>query len=402
MRIAWLGAVGGGMAGMLLEGILKQGFLVDCYNSFGDIPEWLQNNRNLTIISTPRHWEWGKWYSQKPFLAFLSGSIARVRAYNRLCDLVIENHSRQPYDCIFQLSQTELFKLGKNFDKLPPIIIYPCSHAAGELHWHRSESAYALRSENFLIHYITRIYYIYRSWIQKKQVEKPALIIGPSWRFNKLMAADYNISPQRQAVVYHPTKLQDLAEALALDEASACRTVINLLFISRISFRKGLEYIVELSKRLDDLTGQIQIDVIGGFTQWSDYRAHLKDLNPKTATYRGELSHDAMMATYGSADILLVPSLYEPGPLVVGEALSRGLCVVASDAVGSGEIIEGDCHRAFPAGDMDEFEQQVRQLIEDLKTHRQELRQCARIQAQKHFAPDKIAQDFALILKRFA
>jgi glycosyltransferase involved in cell wall biosynthesis len=400
MRIAWISSGVSGLGVFLLEGILRHGIKVDYYCSFEDIPERLHKTSNLTFITTPRQWQWGKWYSRNSFMAFLSGTIARTQAYNRLCDKLIQNHAQHPYDCVFQFSQTELLKLGQNLEKLPPIIIYPCSHAAGELYWHRRESAYALKSENFLVHYITRGYYIYRSWVQRRQAGKPTLIIGPSWRFNKLMAADYNISTDRQAVIYHPTRLQDDITARTVDEASNNRTVTNLLFISRISFRKGLEYIIELSHRLEDLSGDIQIDIIGGYTQWSDYRAHLKDLNPKTARYRGELAHSDMMTTYDSADILLVPSLYEPGPIVVSEALSRGLCVIASDAVGSGEIIEGNCFRSFPAGSMDEFEQQVRSLIDDLKICRQELRSSARKQAESHFSPEKIAQDMALLFEK--
>jgi glycosyltransferase involved in cell wall biosynthesis len=405
MRIAWTGGIGkgggmGGMSEMLLEGLLKQDIQVDCYCSFEGVPEQLKDHRNLKVISTPPRWEWGRWYSRKPFLAFLSSTIARTQAYERLCNMLIENHAHQPYDCIFQFSQTELFKLGQNLHKLPPIIIFPCSHAAGELRWHRSESAYALKSESIWKHYIARAFLIYRAWGQQREYRKPTLIIGPSWRFNNLVAADYNVASNRQAVIYHPTRLQDQDAARIADEASANRSVINLLFIARISFRKGLEYIIELSKRLDNLSGQIQIEVIGGFTQWSDYRAHLKDLNPRTATYLGEMDHLTIMAKYDSADIVLVPSLYEPGPIVISEALSRGLCVVTSDAVGSGEVLEGDCHRSFPSGNIDEFEQQVRQLVEDLKTRRQELRQCAREQARKHFAPDTIAQNFAHLLEK--
>jgi glycosyltransferase involved in cell wall biosynthesis len=402
MRIASIGSGVSGLGVFLLEGILQQGVEVDYYCSFEDIPERLQNVENLTFVTTPREWEWGKWYSRNSFLAFLSGTVARTKAYNRLSEKLIENHAKRAYDCVFQFSQTELFKIGENLDKLPPVVIYPCSHAAGELRWHRRESAYALQSESFFVHYITRAYYTYRAQVQKRQADKPALIIGPSRQFNRLMADDYNIPPERQAVIYHPTRLQDEANAKRVDEASNHRTITNLLFISRISFRKGLEYIVELSDRLVDLEGQIQIDVIGGYTQWSDYRGHLKELNPKTARYRGELPHPEMMTTYDTADILLVPSLYEPGPIVVSEALSRGLCVVGSDAVGAGEIVEGDCFRSFANENMNEFERQVRLLIDDLKIRRQELRQSAREQAQKHFAPEKIAKDMILLFEKVA
>jgi glycosyltransferase involved in cell wall biosynthesis len=407
MKIAWLGPVGagGGVSGMgalLLEGVLQQGIDVDYYYSFEEVPEQLRQYDNLSLISTPRQWEWYRWYSSAPFTAFLSSTVARTRAYDRLCDLLLQHHSTAPYDLIFQLSQTELFKIGQNLQQLPPVVIYPCVHAAGELRWHRRESAYALQSESFLKHYLVRAFLTYRSWIQKCELRKPTLIIGMSQRFNDSIASDYNISPDRQAVLYHPIPSRDEAATQAADEAANKREVIKLLFVARISVRKGLQYITELSHRLDDLAGQVNIDVIGGFTQWSDYCGHLKELNPKIARYLGGFNHLEISAAYDGGDILLVPSLYEPGGIVVGEALSHGVCVVASDAVGSAEVLDGDCHRSFPAGDMDKFERQVRQLIEDLKTRGLELRQQARLQAKKHFAPDKIAKDIVLLFEKVA
>jgi glycosyltransferase involved in cell wall biosynthesis len=95
---------------------------------------------------------------------------------------------------------------------------------------------------------------------------------------------------------------------------------------------------------------------------------------------------------YSNADALLIPSLYEPGGIVVGEALSYGLCVVASDAIGSAEVLEGDIIREFSSGDMDGFEREVRQLISDFKVDRQGLRSMARLQCEKHFTPRNIAE----------
>ena len=405
LRIAWLGPVGEGggvpgMGAMLLDGVLRQGVAVDYYCSFEEVPDSLRQYDNLTLVSTPRHWSWNRWYSKAAFTAFLSATVARTRAYNRLCSLLLERHAKNPYDCIFQLSQTELFKLGQNRHRLPPIVIYPCVHAAGELYWHRQESAYALQSESTWMHYIVRAFLTYRVGIQKHEMHKPALVIGMSQRFNRLVAADYGISPEHQAVLYHPIPPLDEATARTADEATNSRTTIKLLFVARISVRKGLQYIVELSKRLDDLAGQVQIEIIGGHTQWSDYRGHLNDLNPQIARYLGGLKHQDILAAFNNADILLLPSLYEPGGIVVGEALSCGVCVVTSDAVGSAEVLDSDCHREFPAGDMDEFERQVRQMIEDIKIRRQELRQCAREQSKKHFTPDKIAKDLVRFLEQ--
>jgi glycosyltransferase involved in cell wall biosynthesis len=388
------------MGALLLEGLLSHGDCVDLYttDTMDELTPTLRGHPGLRVERTPVRWEWDGWYSRGPYSAFVSGTISRTRAYGRLCKTLIERNAAEPYDCIFQFSQTELFKLGRMAGGLPPIVVYPCVHAAGELRWHRRESAYALQSESAAMHYLTRMMLIYRSAAQKREVQKPALVIGMSRRFNALAARDYELNPARQEVLYHPIRSAS-PDALPLGDRSG-DSKIRLLYVSRISVRKGVEQIVELSRRLDDLAGRIQIDVIGDRTQWSDYRAHLKDLNPRIARALGGLSHEATMAAYDKADALLLPSMYEPGGLVVGEALSRGLCAVVSDEVGSGEPIDEGVCRKFPAGDLDAFERQTRTLIAELQTRRPQLREAARAQAIEHFAPEKIALQLHAILTR--
>ena len=329
-------------------------------------------------------------------------AVLRGAAHGRLCDLLLQRHRESAYDCVFQLSQTELFKLGRHLHELPPVVVYPCVHAAGELRWHARESAYALQSEPTAMHYLVRGYLMFRSLLQRREMQKPAMILGMSRRFNQLIEADYAVPRQRLQVLYHP--IPSAGEPLPPTGPSS-NGPLRLLYIARISVRKGVEQIVELSRRLDDLSGQVQIQVIGDRTQWSDYRKHLKSLNPRTAEYLGGLSHEKTMAAYDTADMLLLPSHYEPGGIVVGEALSRGVPVVVSDAVGSAELIDADCCRSFPAGDTGAFEREVRRLIEDLKNRRAQIRETAWREAERHFNSTKIAADMMrhlqLLLGRF-
>ena len=397
MRIAWIGGVsnGGGVGGigaLTLHSVLQSGIQVDYYRSTDPIPDYLLEHPKLSVVATPSWWDWGKWYSSKPFTAFISGTFARTQAYNELCLKVIENHAKEPYDSVFQFSQTELFRLGKNLDKLPPIVVYPCVHAGGEYYWHGQESQYALQVESYFKHYLTRCFLGYRTWLQPRELKKTTLVIGMSRRFNDLIAKDYKIEPTRQRVLYHPIRSQDEEVIQKSDLAAKERRIVKLLFVSRMSVRKGLQYIVELSHRLDDLAGQVEINLIGGSTQWSDYSGHLKDLNPKTAKYIKSMNRTELAEAYNHADALLIPSVYEPGGIVVGEAISHGLCVVASDAIGSAEVLEGNIIREFPAGDMDRFEQEVRKLVADLNVDRQSLRSEARDQCEKHFSPDDVAK----------
>ena len=404
MRIAWIGGVSnGGGAGQIgsltLLNVLKEGVEIDYYKAMEDIPTYLLEYKNLSIIETVYWWRWHKWYSNSSIKAFLSSTFARIQLCNLIAEKVLAAHLENPYDCIFQFSQSELFRLGKYRDQLPPILIYPGVHAAGELYWHRIESQYALVVEPIFIHYLVRIYLMYRTWFQCKEMQKPNIIIGMSNRFNKLMEKDYKILPQRQRLMYHPIQsLSDESHHYSNRKAEN-RTQVNLLFISRMSVRKGLQYMIELTHKLIDLEGKISITLIGGPTQWSNYLGHLKDINPKIGRYVNQMNRDELDEIYANSDALLIPSVYEPGGIVVGEALSHGLCIVASDAIGSAEVLEGNVIREFPAGDMDRFEQEVRKLVIDLNADRQSLRAEARAQCRKHFSPDDVAKTLIAYLQ---
>jgi glycosyltransferase involved in cell wall biosynthesis len=62
----------------------------------------------------------------------------------------------------------------------------------------------------------------------------------------------------------------------------------------------------------------------------------------------------AVSALYRSADVLVLPSDYEPWALVVNEATAAGLAIVASHVVGAAaELVrDGVNGRIFPAGDL--------------------------------------------------
>ena len=133
-----------------------------------------------------------------------------------------------------------------------------------------------------------------------------------------------------------------------------------------MSSRKGLELVVALSHRLDDLADRVQIELIGGATLWSDYSALLRGLNTRVATYHGELPHADVQERLQTSAALLVPSRFEPGSIVTGEALASGLPVVLSTAVGPSDLIGGSAGRVFADGDIGAFEAATRDLLEEI------------------------------------
>ena len=406
LRIAWTGPVGdaGGVPGMgtvLLAGLLDLGHEVELYFSGveSDVPATLRGRAGLAVICHDTGWRWDRWYSRHPPVAFLSASPARMWAHSRLSVKLWREHRRRPYDCIFQLSQPELLLLGWLRSSLPPTVVHPCSHAAGELRWHRRESRYARALEPLWLHALARTFLVIRSTLQRRSFLKPDLVVGPSERFLELVAEDYGLPRHRLRLLRHPVELG----AAAPDQPGRSPDRrLELVYVSRISSRKGVELVIGLSHRLSDLAGQVHITIVGGHTQWSDYRGALDGLDDRVATYAGSRPFDEVAALYRGADALLVPSRYEPGSLVVGEALAAGLPVVASDEVGPSEVVSPTCMRTFPSGDLDAFEREVRRLLPELRTQLEGLARCAREEAERCFAPHLIAQQLEAILREAA
>src|SRR3954447_6344886 len=143
MRIAWTGPVGdaengnaAAMGGLLLMALVDLGAEVDIYlpGSPADIPAPYRQHPRVTVLVTPEMFKWNRWYSRNRVSAFLSSTLARSLVHVRIGLSLLRRHREQPYVCIFQMAQTELFAIGWLRRWLPPIVVHPCTSAAQELY----------------------------------------------------------------------------------------------------------------------------------------------------------------------------------------------------------------------------------------------------------------------------
>ena len=78
------------------------------------------------------------------------------------------------------------------------------------------------------------------------------------------------------------------------------------------------------------------------------------------------MSRDSLVGLYNNARILVLPSLFDPDPLVVKEAMACGTPVVLSDGVGSSEIVSKiGAGLVFPSGDVKALVSCIRTLLLD-------------------------------------
>lgn len=398
MRVAWIGLAPvedsgtSYIATQLLRELTAAGVEIDCYAATSEetIHPTLHSLSGLRFICEPSRWQRDQWYSRSSLGYHLSLQVMRIMAQARLAKSIVVEHQRRPYDVLYHFSQIELFALRRYRRQLPPIVVHPNAHAAGELRWHRREKTLARKGESLPRFLAVRAMLRFRAVTQRRDLRVIDHVLVPSRIFASELSKDYLVPRSLVHVVPNPIDLGRFTVGAV--GPPAADEPVRLLIVTRISVRKGVELIVELSHRLADLAGHVEIAVVGIPDQWSDYRHLLDDLHPGVAHYLGGRPATEVAAMYRTAHGLLQPSHYEPFALTVGEAIASGLPVVASDAVGAAEDVDRRCCAIFPAGDINAFEKAVRELIDRIRAgSAAELAPLARAEAERLWDPTTIA-----------
>jgi glycosyltransferase involved in cell wall biosynthesis len=136
------------------------------------------------------------------------------------------------------------------------------------------------------------------------------------------------------------------------------RESFRILFVGQINFRKGLRYLIEAFRQIRHPNKELIL--VGPITPVTGLE---KTTLPLGVTFKGELKGDSLTNAYRMADIFCLPSIEEGLALVMGEALSFGLPVVATSHTGAEDLFtdgrEGFIVSPFSAAALTEAIQQL-------------------------------------------
>jgi glycosyltransferase involved in cell wall biosynthesis len=285
--------------------------------------------------------------------------------------------------------------LRREISVLPPLVVHPETHMAGELRWFVRERELASKCEKRWRMVAVEGMLRFRRRRQRRDIKLASKVVAISECFGQHLIDDYGLDPARVTVVPNPIDV----EALQPTGNRPAGLPVVVAFVSRMSTRKGVDLVVALSHRLADLAGDIVIDLAGDHTLWSDYRPLLAGLHPLTARYRGRLDRQELIAFLRSADLLIQPAKFEPFGLTVGEALACGVPVVATTAVGAGEAVSPACCELVPPDDLDALEMAVRKMLGRIRSEEgRAMRETAREEAERLFSPADVASRVAGVL----
>lgn len=399
MRVAWLGpapmSLGGVpyLGGQLLSALADSGIDVEAFfvvrsDQRTGVESLTRPGLRIHSRSTP--WHWSRWYAQIPLANFITEQSTRAALQVRLTEGVARRHAVERFDALVHFSQFELLWTGVRRHAMPPIVLYPQVHAAGELRWHGAEEHLSQRSESTPRRLLVRSMLRTRALAQRHDARVAAGVVVPSQRFARAIEHDYGVPAARMRVVPNAVDLERF-----VPHPRTRADVRRLLFVGRLSVRKGLDVLVDVSHRLSDLQGKIELLVAGAPSLWSDYSPLLADLHPGIGRAIGQQTPQALAKLYADADVLLQPSYYEPFGLTVAESLACGTPAIVTDVVGAAEGVEEACCVRVPVGDAAAIERAVREHLAQTPEQVERQRRLARSEALRCFAPSAIAARLA-------
>jgi glycosyltransferase involved in cell wall biosynthesis len=124
---------------------------------------------------------------------------------------------------------------------------------------------------------------------------------------------------------------------------------VDVVLVGRLVEKKGVDVLVAAARRLPHRT----FEVVGD----GPLRAELEAGAPDNVRFAGALSHADALGRIAAARLLCLPARIaadgdrDSMPLVVKEAMARGVAVVASDAVGLPEVVDETCGWLVPPDD---------------------------------------------------
>ena len=171
----------------------------------------------------------------------------------------------------------------------------------------------------------------------------------------------------------------------------------GLLFVGRLVSVKGADLAVEALGRLRKRGIDTTLTICGDGPERDALEQQVRDADLEDSiTFEGWTEPDELAAHYRRAELLLVPSRYEPFGIVALEAIASGCPVVAAETGGLPEAV-GDCGLLVPPDDASALADVTeRALRSDV---RGDLRSAMPAHVNRHRI-DRIAADYLHLLRR--
>ncbi len=172
----------------------------------------------------------------------------------------------------------------------------------------------------------------------------------------------------------------------------------EIVLIARLSQEKAVHLAIQATGRLHQAGITYHLHIAGDGPERPRLEALVAELGLSGwVHFHGYLPKDGLAALLRRASIFMLTSLWENLPVVVLEALTSGLPVVAPAVGGIPEVITPACGRVFSPGDLDDLCIQLTAVFRELATYDP---QAIRAYAIGRFSPQVVGDQLDKIYMR--
>jgi phosphatidylinositol alpha-mannosyltransferase len=165
-----------------------------------------------------------------------------------------------------------------------------------------------------------------------------------------------------------------------------CDGKVNLLYVGRLSKRKGVLYLLRSLKKIKENFDRFRLIIVGTGPEEEEIKEFVKDSHFENVVFAGRVSNEDLPAYYQTADVFCAPAIQgESFGIVLLEAMAAGLPIVAFANAGYKEILRNGPFSEFLVEPKDTagFAWQLKRLIAD-KNLRTKLGQASLKEAEKY------------------
>jgi len=151
-------------------------------------------------------------------------------------------------------------------------------------------------------------------------------------------------------------------EVIDSDKPARMNSPVTFLYAGNQSLRKGSHLLYEAWKLCEFKEEEAKLLLVGKML----LPAHLRSDLPGKVVIRGNIPHEEMMEVYRQADIFVLPTLADGFGMVVTEAMSQGVPVIASvNSCGPDVIDHTQDGWLIPAGDLSALVAQMKWCVKN-------------------------------------
>lgn len=136
-----------------------------------------------------------------------------------------------------------------------------------------------------------------------------------------------------------------------------------ILFLGRIVYGKGIEYLIKAYKQIDT---EKKLVIAGGTSDSQDFMNELKEMavGDERIIFTGFVQGQMLEELYSNAYIYTLPSDSEGMPLSLLEAMSYGNCCLVSDIAECADVVE-EKGVTFRKSDVQDLKDKLQMLLDD-------------------------------------